>query len=170
MRIAIDTNVLIWGVRQAATAGQEARIGEAEAFLEWSAERGDEIAVPATAVAEYLVGESAESHSAVLNLLAGTFRILPFDVRAVSLAASLRQDPAFLSQLRGQFGTTRVHVKSDIEIVATAKACGAGRLFSNDRQLRHLAQLAKLPASPLPPLETTRPKHQLSLLAADEEE
>ena len=52
MRIAVDTQILIWGIRQAATAGQEDRIGEAVAFLEWSAGRGDELVVPATAVAE----------------------------------------------------------------------------------------------------------------------
>ena len=171
MRIAIDTNILIWGIRQAATVGQEAKVDEAGAFLEWAAERGDEITVPATAISEYLVGEPAANHPAILSRLAETFRILPFDLRAVSLAARLRQDPSFLEQQRAAFGTTRVHVKADIEIVATAKACGAEKLFSNDKQLRHLAHEAKLPASPLPGLAVTRAKNsQPSLLDADGEE
>ena len=167
MRIAIDTQILIWGVRQAATAGQEARVGEAMAFLQWSAGRGDELVVPATAVAEYLAGEPVDRHPALISLIADAFRILPFDARAVSLAARLRRDPQFLSQLRERLKTTRVHLKADIEIVAAAKACGADQIFSNDGQLRSLATRAGLPASPLPPLATTRPQRQTSLLDPD---
>lgn len=172
MRFAIDTQILIWGIRQAASTGQEGRIGEAIAFLEWSAGKGDEIVVPATAVAEFLVGEPPENHAAVLSRIADAFRILPFDVRAVSLAGTLRQDKQFISGLRDQQNTTRVQIKADIEIVAVSKACGVDRIFSNDKQLRSLATRARLAASALPPLETTRPMQQapLSLHSSDEEE
>ena len=106
----------------------------------------------------------------MLSRIADAFRVLPFDVRAVSLAGVLRQDKQFLSGLRERHDSIRVHIKADIEIVAASKACGVDRLFSEDKQLRSLAARAGLSASPLPPLDVTRPATQPALYGDEDEE
>ena len=170
MLVAVDTQVLIWGVRQIATPGQERRVGPAVALIESLIERGDTVALAAPAVAEFLVGEPVERHAAVLAALSARFPILPFDVRAVSLAAALRHDDDFLRRMKESFSRKRVVLKADIQIVAVAKAAGVGRIYSEDAGLRAVANRAGLPASPVPPEAQSRPKRQTPLIedAADE--
>ena len=115
MRVAVDTNILIWGVRQVASAGQAGQVGKALALFEWLAERGDQIALPAPTVAEFLVGERAENHVKVQRALSTSYPILPFDARAVALAARLRQDKGFLAQLRDDFGKDRVPIRRTLK-------------------------------------------------------
>ena len=90
----------------------------------------------------------------LLAELKSRFMILPYDAKAAAIAAELRSDKDFLASLnQDEIGRTPVHIKSDIVIVATAKAFqknGVDKLYTHDRNMRTLAARVCLPSADMP--------------------
>jgi len=78
MLITIDTNLMIWGVRQTASAGQESKIQPAVGFLKSLDEQQNQIAITAQALSEYLfpIGDD-EARDLELIEISKRFIILP---------------------------------------------------------------------------------------------
>lgn len=150
MVITVDTNFLIWGVRCVSTVGQEDMIVRAQAFFSWVDERRHELVLTSECVAEYLVGGTELERKEQLIELSSKFKICPFDAKAAVIAAELRSDREFINSLKDDAGKTRVCIKSDINIVATAKAHGVERVYSADRDLRKVAAKCQLSAMDIP--------------------
>lgn len=156
-RVTVDTNILIWGVRGFATAGQEDKIGKARLFFEWLDRAKDELVLTAPAISEFLVGGTPESRARQMRELSDSFQILPFDAAAAETAAELRSDAEFISRLGVDTGKTRVCIKADIAIVATALAGKVQQMFSDDRGLRAVATRGGLSCLEMPGTEVTAP-------------
>lgn len=152
MKISIDTNILIWGVRQIADVGQEEMIPRATAFIEWIDRQGHTLVLTSQSVAEFLVGGSEAERAAQFHALGTHFQICPFDTLAARIAADIRSDKDFVDSLHRD-GKTRACIKADIAIVATAKAHDVDKIFSNDAKLRSAAKKCGLPAADIPTLQ-----------------
>jgi predicted nucleic acid-binding protein len=160
-RVCLDNHILIWGIRGVSTEGQETMIGRAKAFLDELDAEQAEILVPAVVVSEFLAGVAKEQHTELLNVLNRRFQIPPFDARAAAVAAGLWRDaaernPDLREQIREAFpGTTRVKIKADIQILATAISRKAEVLYTHDGPLSTAAD-GWLEVRSLPPLPPTQ--------------
>lgn len=132
--VAVDTNVLIWGIREVGPAEQCQRASWLFQQLE---EEEAQVLVSAVVLSEYLVPVDPRCHMETITGLAARFLIMPFDMRASSLAAKLfRLGKEGLP--KGVDGARRA-LKADSLIIATASTHGATDLFSGDPGLRSLA-------------------------------
>lgn len=155
MVITVDTNFLIWGVRCVATDGQEEMIPRATAFFNWVDENRHKLVLSSECLAEYLVGATGVEKVAQLTALQEKFIILPYDAKAAAIAADLRSDKDFIKSQQA-VGKTRVCIKSDIVVVATARAFGqkgVDRIYSSDPCVRHLATTCGMSAQDMPTVE-----------------
>lgn len=149
MKISIDTNILIWGVRQVSDAGQEEMIPRATAFLEWIDRQGHELVLTTQVVAEYLVGGTEKKRNSQYEVLAAEFKIYPLDDLAARIAAGVRSDKDFVKAMKRD-GKTRACINADIAIVATAKAHSVDVFYPNDNDLRNAVKRCGLLANDLP--------------------
>lgn len=125
--ICIDTMVLIWGVQQKASLGQEAMIDRTGRWLR-SLAGNERIMLPSVAMSEYLMKFSGVDRQRQLALLQQRFFIPSLDVPAAALAA----------ELRGQAKAANVQIdrevmKSDCYIIATAIIHGASVIVTENR-------------------------------------
>lgn len=157
MLVTLDANVLIWGVRATATPGDEHMVPRCVRFIEWLDECGHQLVLTSQAVTEYLIGATAEQRERDLEALTAKYIILPYDVPAIEIAAAIRSDKDFIKSLGDDAGKSRVCVKADVIIVATAKAGGVGRIYSNDAGVRTLAARCGIPPSGIPTLVQMAP-------------
>lgn len=137
MLVAIDTNVLIWGIRQ---QGSEEKIKRAGWLIRELEEDDDvQIIVPTIALAEYLRPYPMyEQRTEIIAEFEKRFLLVPFDVRCASFAATffkkgLEQRP------KGNDGS-RNQLNADSMIIATAAAAGTEKIFSGDEAFRKLAE------------------------------
>lgn len=139
MVISFDTMVLIWGVKQVATPGQEHRIEEARRFLALARERNFNVVLSTVAVSEYLCGFEPSEHAAQIDALRH-FAVVPFDLRAASIAAQLTRNRTLVDELRSEYEVSRQTVKADMAILACAISAGAQTFYTTDQRLRKAAQ------------------------------
>lgn len=155
MVITIDTNTLIWGLKKQSTQGQEDWIPRCARFLQWIDEHHHTLVLTSECVAEYLVSDG--DTDAELRTLSSKFQIYDYDVNAAVFAAEIRKDKDFVRSLKENFGKTHVCIKSDIVIVATAKAHDVEKIYSNDEGVRKAAARCGLPASDIPTIDDMAP-------------
>lgn len=162
-RACLDNNILIWGIRDVATEGQEEMIGRAKALLLDLVEERADIIVPSVVVSEFLTGIPNEQHAGTLKVLNKRFQLPPFDVRCAAVAASLwrsfaERNPSLRSLLNEQFpGTQRAKIKADIQIIATAIARNADVIYTHDGALAMVAE-GLIDVRELPPARPTQPE------------
>ncbi len=144
--VAIDAQVLVWAVlrsrqEQKDLSKRDQEMVRRAGWLIDDLEREEaQVVVPAIAVAEYLTPIAPERHRYVLGKVSARYFIAPFDVKAVSIAASLFSIGQKLrADKKGTEGNRRV-LRADSNIIASAKASGATVIFSNDADLRKLAE------------------------------
>lgn len=136
--VCFDNNVMIWGIKEQATAGQEFMIDRTKRFLAHLDKQGDKAMLPAPVVGEFLLNIDGEFHSITVNLLQRGFIIQPFDLQAAALFAQIWQkhaQPDVLKELQ-QTGNVRNKLRTDCMIVATAAAKGAACIYSHDAGVR----------------------------------
>ncbi len=115
---------------------------------------GARVILPTPALSEFLViaDESGPDYLAEIAKKS-VFAIEPFDARAaVEAAASTRKAIAQGNKKSGASGAWQA-VKTDRQIVAIAKTCGAARIYSNDSDLVNIAagcNIAVVPVWKLP--------------------
>ena len=128
--VCLDTNVLIWGIKEEAEPGQENMIPRAKAFLQYLDENHIPAVIPSVVLAEFLVRTPPENHAEIIQKLEKSFIISMFDVGSSSSFANLwnkkngirKEDPV----------CTRDHMKIDLMVVATAISAGLSSICSSD--------------------------------------
>jgi predicted nucleic acid-binding protein len=117
-------------------------------------EEGFDLCIPSVVVAELLAGVEPQKHARLLAEFDERFFCPPFDSKACALAARLWQFerglPGTSAGLPEAERTERIILKSDMLIVASAKAAGATRFYSHDKKCLRLAKEAGMDARDLP--------------------
>ena len=106
-QICVDNHILLWGLREIATEGQEDMIPRTKRFLKDCEEQTTRILVPSVVLAELLTAIEPKHHALTTNLLEKGFSIAPFDAaakQALLEAASLSDRSELIVQLMQFFG------------------------------------------------------------------
>lgn len=132
--VAIDSQVLAWGIRR---AGDPNMIRRADWLFEQLERDQASIIVPCVAFSEYLTAIPVTKHGGVRAALSKRLNFMPFDIECCSLAAEL----FLVGQTMRPAGEVdgRKTLRADAMIIATAKMKGARVLYSNDENCRNLA-------------------------------
>jgi predicted nucleic acid-binding protein len=139
-RVAIDTQILIWGVQAQANEGQDEMIGPAKAFLRHLEEQGTIIQVPSIVLSEYLFGTDDSRLDQVRNQFQRAYQILPHDALAAYHTAKVFQrtgGAGIHAELKQRGVATRRQIKADCMIVGTLIAHGTPLIYSNDEKTLH---------------------------------
>ena len=142
--VAVDTNVLVFGVRK---KGPKEKIQQARWLFEELDRCKAQIIVPAIVLSEYVTKVKADERAATAALIADAFQVEPFDIRDVVTAAEL-WDHGKATRKTG-VPNSRIALRADILIIATAKNHGAMEVYSDDADFRALASKI-MTARPLP--------------------
>ncbi len=151
-KVCFDTQIIIWGVKEDATDGQEEMIDRAKRFVQSLTDEGKGILVPAIVIAELLSAIEPADHQFFVNLFARLFEIQPFDtVAAMKFAELWRERRPQVQEYALEHGiqATREEMKADCLIVATGIAAGAEAIYSHDSLLREFAN-GRIPVHEIP--------------------
>lgn len=156
MLVCLDTQIMIWGIKEQATQGQTDMIPRAKRFLVDLDQKGTKVIIPAIIVGELLLRVPPELHLMVLNLFQKGFIVVPFDLQAAAHFARIWQannDAAVIQELSQEDKLTNRQIKADCMIVATAVAKGVDCIYSHDKGLRKFAkghiEVKEMPDIPL---------------------
>lgn len=141
-QVAFDNHVLLWGIREHATSGQEEMIPRTKQLLEECHRSKMTMMIPSVVLAELLTAIEPKNHAMVHNLIKQSFLVPPFDSASSVIFARLwqeRQESGVIDQIRKDLGATRQELKADCMIVASAIAHKADVIYSHDEKLRKFA-------------------------------
>jgi hypothetical protein len=151
--IALDSQIIIWGVRGVATPGQEQMIYRAQRFLKYLAESRDVVViVPAPVVAEILVRVPEAQHPPILEKINTTMQVPPFDIMAASVYAGLYaacRDPITVKPVPTAKPSPtpppatpgrRDELKADLMILAVAVVRNVSVFYSQDEPMTKLCR------------------------------
>lgn len=140
MTVCIDSQVIIWGIKQQATGGQEDMITKAADFFQWIDRNGHEIIIPSVVVAEVLAPEPAGIRSRYLEILNNNFIIVNFDnIAALKYAEILHGRFEDVKRLAADNGVVKQKMKLDHLIISCAIVNGANCIYSYDKGLKSFA-------------------------------
>jgi predicted nucleic acid-binding protein len=139
--VCLDTNILIWAIKEQATPGQEAMIARAKRFLRKLDQDGAQVIIPSLIIAELLMPVPVEHHAAFTNLIERSFIVAPFDVKAAIHFVRIWQQKRKHESIRElvEAGKTKGELKADAMIVAIAVSQGASCLYTHDGPMRKVA-------------------------------
>jgi predicted nucleic acid-binding protein len=148
--VCIDSNLLIWGIQKQANSTQEDMIPKTIALLEFFEQKNAnlnnvsyKLAVPTIVLGEFLLGcESEQDRKHLLRKIQERFRVLEYNVIAAKFHSEVYnfcKGSAEIKKLR-ESGTTRVALKADFMIYATAKANQANLIITHDDDLLTISQ------------------------------
>jgi predicted nucleic acid-binding protein len=146
MLVCLDNHILVWGIRQEATPGQEDMIRRTKLFLDYLDRKNAQIIIPSVVAGEFLIKVPLEKQQKVMEVLEKNFQIAPYDTAAALIAAELwieknKGDIGISEDLKaGLQDTSRIKLKDDCKIVATAIKCKADCLYSEDDGVKKFAQ------------------------------
>ena len=132
--VAIDTQILVWGVRRQGEPDQKQR---ARWLFKQLEDEQAYLILPSVALSEYLIPIERKRHSAVIAELSRRFFIAPFGIECISLAAALFAEHK--TSLPSKQPHARIAMKADVQIIATAVAYKANRFYSGDKACRKIA-------------------------------
>lgn len=150
--ICLDTHILIWGIKQQASPGQENMIHRAKNLLYTLEDSHSQVIVPSLVLAELLMPVEEKDYGKLLAEISKAFMIVPFDAQAALHYASLWKHwrKKNFEQI-GENKPTRAKMKTDFMIVATAISRKAECIYSADTDIDKFAEghieVRKLPAS-----------------------
>ncbi|MGE5585806.1 MAG: hypothetical protein ACM309_09815 [Bacillota bacterium] len=159
MLIFVDTQILIWGVRQFASAGQEGMIDMARAFFQQVQAQGDQVGIAAPTLAEYLVRTPEADRQKVVAEFQRCFCVYPFDCGAAAQGAQLWSrvhGGKSLGEVAKEIGARRYELKVDHQVVSIAVHRGASRLYTHDEFMLRFAK-PFIRAEKLPPTQGRLP-------------
>ncbi len=139
--ICLDSQVLIWGIKEQATGGQEDMISLTKNYIN-SLDNNSLILIPSIVMAEFLIPIPSHLHAMVINLFTNKFIISPFDALAASKFSTIWQHhmPSGEKKIKEQPSVTRSELRADGMIVATAVAQKADRIVSHDQWIKKFAK------------------------------
>jgi predicted nucleic acid-binding protein len=158
--VCLDTHILIWGMQEHASPGQEDLIQRAKYLFSELTQAKTKALVPSVVIGEFLLGIPVTTHPTVLNIMRQTFITAPYDLQAAARFAALwheREASNLIKTLRDERQATRAELRADCMIVATALAQQAACIYSHDRTLATFAGDA------IPVLELPHEQGQLPL-------
>jgi predicted nucleic acid-binding protein len=158
--VCLDTQILIWGIQEEASPGQEDMIRRATYLFRLLTQSKTTIIISSIVVGEFLVGIPLNMHRTVVNLIGQGFVTAPFDLQAAAEFARLwddRQKRNIIRDLQEIQKATREELKVDCLIVATAIAQKASCIYSCDGKLKAFA------AESIPVIELPMGEEQLDL-------
>lgn len=132
--VAIDSQILVWGIRK---EGDEEQNKRAKWLFQEFEQEGSQIILPSVALSEYLTKVQENDQKDVVASLTTRFIVAPFDVRCAALAATLFSRGAS-SRPKNKKGA-RTILRADTMIIATAVVHGARVFYSGDKKCRKLA-------------------------------
>jgi predicted nucleic acid-binding protein len=154
--VAIDTTILVWGVRKERPKDGRADLVErCVRLIEWVESDGGSIIVPSIAAAEYLIGCSPESRELQRKELFENFFVAPFDGRAAAIAADL-YDRNLVAIARKGANAPRQSLKADFNVIATAIAHGASCIYAGDNHMEAFA-CGRIPVKTAPEMTEMAP-------------
>jgi predicted nucleic acid-binding protein len=136
---AIDTHVLIWGVRRHVQEGREDMIARCERLIEKIKATHSTIMLPSIVVSEYLIGFDLDAQMRQREILSKNYFVAPFDTKAGWIAAEL-YDKGVFDRAREESKLGKQCLKADLMIVATAIAHGATCIWVDDGHIKTLAR------------------------------
>lgn len=140
--VCLDNHVLIWGIKEEATEGQESMIPRAKAFIESLDNPDYSVLIPTIVIGEFLMRIPVDMHATVMNLFNRSFIVAPFDMIAASKFAEIWQTKKAQEVINElvKSGKTREELKVDRMIVAIAVSREAECIYSHDEALKIFAQ------------------------------
>jgi len=150
--ICFDTMVLIWGVQERASAGQEDRVERTARYIRHLTKKNEKVMVPAPVLAEFLAGFPAERRAEIAQAVERLFFVSAFDAKCAILAAGF-SDRGRSSGEPPRMGE-RQWVKADASILACAVAHGASTIVTGEaRRFEKLLAGTALQAIDVPSVE-----------------
>ncbi len=135
--VCLDTHILIWGIKGAATAGQEEKVEVAQAFIQHLESQKSKAIIPSVVMAEFLVeyrdDKQRHEFSAFLDR---KFMVAPFDTQAAIKFSEIWQK----NHQNKSKTDTRDKVKFDYQIVSIAVTKGADCIYTHDKDLSKFAR------------------------------
>ena len=110
--------------------------------------------IPSVVLAEFLTGQSLDSHRSVREIIGKAFFVAPFDAKAAAIAAELFDKSTF-DTIRQDDQVGRQCLKADYQIVATAIAHGATTIYADDEHLPKIAD-GQILVRPVPDIPGTQ--------------
>lgn len=126
----LDTNVVIWGVKRQSTPSQGHMIDRTRRFLLNQKKKNIRLYVPSVVLAELLLPLTLDEREPFVRMMQEDFIIEPFDARASHYMTELWQAK------RGVVAMPRPLMKYDCLVVATALACKAECIYSDDPDIK----------------------------------
>ena len=140
MKICIDSQIIIWGIKNQATKGQESMIPKAEYFFRWADNNGHDIIIPTVVEAEILAAEPELIRSGYYDILHKNFMVVNFDTRAAAKYAEILNGRfEKVKELAKAEKIDRQKMKVDHLIIACALANGANCIYSYDNGIHKFA-------------------------------
>lgn len=140
MIYCLDSNIIIWGIKKQATAGQEEMIPRAEQIFARADEYEDYLVIPAMVLAEVLASETPHIRGRYLEIISKSFIIAPFDIRAALKYAEILHDRfEEVKNIAIATNTPRQKMKVDHMIIAIAIVNNANCIYSTDSGLKAFA-------------------------------
>ena len=156
MVLSIDSQIIIWGIKKQATAGQESMIERAEYFFKWVDENHHDVLISTICIGEILAIEPEDIRFEYLNTIKENFIIVDFDIRAALKYAQLmhgRFDE--IKKMAEDMGIARQKMKADHLIIASSITNNAKCIYSYDKGLRAFAK-GHIDVKDLPQLPPTQ--------------
>lgn len=132
--VCLGTHVIIWGIKEEATPGQEEMVQRAKNYIRHQDEQNVDLMVPAPVVAEAMIRGDVDQLQTIRTIIERSFFIAAFDSPAAFLAAELER---------------RSHIRIDAQIAAIAIVQKAEVIVSHDPHMRTIAQ-NRIPVIELP--------------------
>ncbi|MGV3485363.1 MAG: type II toxin-antitoxin system VapC family toxin [Planctomycetaceae bacterium] len=148
--IAIDTNILIWGVRKAPDPARPDYVERAAELIKDQHDMKQPILIPSVVLSEYLVGQEESRHAQVIAALGKSFYIAPYDTKAAMIAAKLFNRKTY-GDIKAGHAVQGQCLKADYKVLATAIAHGATALYVDDGWFKKIVQ-SHIAIRDLPPL------------------
>lgn len=139
-KYCVDNMILRWAMTGKADPQDEHQLPLAKAFLKDVDDSGAILIIPTPVLAEFSLKLDVDQYQDVLSMLPRKCHIAAFDHVCVQHFNKLwRNNEELAAKLRARQGLTKVALKFDYQILATAMAHNA-TLFTEDRELRELGK------------------------------
>lgn len=137
--VCLDTHVIIWGIKEEASPGQENMVQRAKSYIKHQVNQGVNLIIPAPVVAEALIRGEVDHLQTIRTIIERSFLVAAFDSPAAFLAAELERSRE-VDELFQKGHVPRSHIRIDTQIAAIAITQKAEMIISHDPYMRTIAQ------------------------------
>lgn len=153
-KIALDSHIFFWGIREKAEKNQEEMIPRTKSFLKDCYSNGYQLIFPSVVLGEVLTAIDSKDHPMINNLICQSFVIPSYDSSCAQIFAKLWQEKknsGVVKELMTNHGAKRQELKADCMIVATCIANKVDAIYSHDDNLKKFAN-GEIPVLHIPNL------------------